>query len=126
MAWIIIFVYGAKDVSPDEAFHIPVHRLFRGMYSGEETDVDLMEAAGPITIRPFDVGQAQARREMQAQGIPLMRGIGTEQALDIGDKGQTMMHVPPMQEVDMGRVDSRLLPGSEGYTAPPPYPSQEA
>jgi len=116
MIWIIVVVYRAKDLPPDEAFQVPVHRLLRGMYGGEESEVYLMEASGS-TIRPFEAGPRPGQRvEMQGQAVPLMRGamgqeppFGTE--LRPRSEGYT--------DVEMGKMDTRLLQGWTGEALPP-------
>ena len=101
MLWVITIAYRADNVSVDEAFKVPVHRLLRGMYGGYESDVDLMDNSG---VHPFRDGHAKATRGMQ--GVPLI------QARD-------------RASLQGGKVDPLLA--LEGYSevalAPPAYTS---
>ena len=56
MIWIIVLVYRAESLTPEEAFKIPVGRLCTGMYGGVASDVDLVGGYGGM-VNPFPGGQ---------------------------------------------------------------------
>jgi len=129
MIWIIVVVYRAPDLGPDEAFQVSVHRLLRGRTGREDTEVDLMEGRGMIDR--FEARQGRVNTQ-EMSGIPLMGGPSVQR----GPIGQDKSVMPPMggmtesggvrgQEIAMAKTGSyaALSTWREDAVPPPPYVS---
>ena len=66
MVWIIVLVYRADNLTPTEAFKIPIQRLIAGLYRGVATDLDLA-GGNEDMVNPFQNGRGRVdTRELQA------------------------------------------------------------